>query len=281
MAKSVYKSEEGKKIVEKFYSRVIEQYSPAEYEALFIPTEIGVTHVLRFGDRRKKTLIMIHGSASNSAVWLGAIPEFIDKFCVYCMDIPGEPGLSEAKRTPLGSNDNAIWLKTIMDSLGIAETSFLTVSLGSWYAINFTIRFPEKVKSISLLTTPGIVTAKKSFILKAIFYMMLGDIGQKLLSNAIYHKTEVPLIAREFQALVSKHFVPLTAPIPIFNDELIRNIKAPVQYFGGDHDVLLNSKETGARLKKLIPGAEINILKDTGHVIIDQFNNVKRFLVQK
>jgi hypothetical protein len=52
-----------------------------------------------------------------------------------------------------------------------------------------------------------------------------------------------------------------------------------VQYFGGKCDRLLNSMETGKRLKELIPQAEINILEDIGHVIIDQFSKIKELLL--
>lgn len=79
---------------------------------------------------------MIHGSVSNSAAWLGCISEFIENFCIYCVDIPGEPGLSEPKRCILNSEEPFEWLDLLLDSLKIDKACFVTMSLGSWYALN-------------------------------------------------------------------------------------------------------------------------------------------------
>ena len=279
MNNTVYKTEEGRNIVESIYRKVLEEYSALAFEQLFINTEAGRTHVLRFGEKNKPPLVMIHGTASNSAAWLGNVPDFIDRFCVYCVDIPGEPGLSEAIRKPLASESPYKWLRSLLGNLDIEKASFVTISLGSWYTLNFAIQSPERVKALSMITTPGIVPTKRSFIYKAIFFMMLGKMGQKLISKAIYHKTEVPSKVLEFQSIVSRHFIPLMEVIPVFSDAQLRKITAPIQFFGGDHDALIDSVKTGERLKRLLPNSDVHILKDTGHVIIDQFPVIKDFLI--
>ena len=279
MSKTVYKTEEGRNIVESIYRNILEEYSPLIFDQLFISTEFGQTHVLQFGDKSKPPLVMIHGTASNSASFLGNVPDFIDRFCVYCIDIHGEPGLSEPTRNPLTSKAPYIWLNSVLNKLHIEKTSFVTISLGSWYALNFAIQNSERVRNLSMITTPGIVPAKRSFIFKAIFFMMLGKKGQKLLNKVIYHKIEVPSIVLEFQSIVSKHFIPIMEPIPVFSDAELRKITAPIQFFGGDHDALIDSVKTGERLKSILPHADIHILKDTGHVIVDQFHSIKDFLI--
>lgn len=275
----VYKTEEGRNIVESLYRKVLAKHTFPAFEQLLIPTEIARTHVLRFGEISKPPLVMVHGSASNSAVWLGNISNFIDHFSVYCVDIPGEPGLSDPTRCTLASDAPYKWFVSLLDNLDIKKASFLTISLGSWYIINFATKNPDRVNALSMLTTPGIVPAKRSFIFKAIFFMMLGKMGQKLLNKAIYHKTVIPSEVLEFQAIVSRHFNPLMETIPIFCDEMLMNISAPVQFFGGDHDALIDSVKTGERIIKLLPHSEIHILKNTGHAIIDQFSAIKDFLI--
>ena len=66
--------------------------------------------------------------------------------------------------------------------------------------------------------------------------------------------------------------------IPIFSDDKLRRLTSPVQYFGGDKDVLLNTIETSKRIKKNIPQAQIIVLKETGHVIINQFDEIYNFI---
>ena len=279
MSTSIYKSEEGKKIIESLYKKTLAEYSGPSFEQLFIETKQAKTHVLRFGDTSKPALLMLHGSTSNSASWLGNVGDFIDRFCVYCVDIPGEPGLSEAKRLPLNSDAPGEWLASLLDELDIAKASFLGMSLGSWYSLNFALKNPQRITALSLITSSGIAPTKTSFIFKAIVYMMLGKAGQKRLNKALYHNTEVPVEMLDFQAVMSKHFNPLMEAIPIFSDDMLMKLSAPLQYFGGDHDVILNSQASAERLRNLVSHADIRLLKDTGHVIIDQFQSIKDFLM--
>jgi pimeloyl-ACP methyl ester carboxylesterase len=221
---------------------------------------------------------MLHGSVSNSASWLGCISEFIEDFCIYCVDIPGEPGLSEPNRCTLNSEEPYIWLDSLLDGLNIEKAYFITMSLGSWYALNLAVNKPERIIALSMITSGGLVPAKISFVFKAIFYMMLGKLGQKLLNKAVYYKTEVPKEVHEFQSVTSKHFNPVMEALPIFSDEQLKKITFPVQFFGGEYDALLNTIGTAERLKRLFPNADVHILKDTGHVILNQFSNIKKFL---
>lgn len=280
MDKNIYKSENGRNIVETAYKNILAGYTAYPFEQLIAQTKIAQTHILKFGDTSKPPLIMIHGSVSNSAAWLGCISEFINDFCIYCVDIPGEPGLSEPNRCSLNSEEPYEWLNSVLDYLKIEKTCIVTMSLGSWYALNFAIYKPEKIIALSMITSGGLVPAKMSFIFKAVFYMMLGKPGQKMLNKSIYYKTEVPEEVLEFQAITSKHFNPVMEALPIFSDDQLKKITFPIQFFGGEYDSLINSVKTAERLKSLFPNADVHVLKDTGHVIIDQFYAVKEFLMQ-
>lgn len=279
MRKAVYKSEAGRGEVEDFYRKLLHKHAHAISEQSVIDTPHGRTHVLRSGNRSDPPLVMIHGSASNSAAWLGALQEFSDRFCVYCVDIPGEPGLSEPVRHRLASEAPARWLSSSLDALNIEKASFVGQSLGGWYALSLAIHHPERVTKLSLLTTSGIVPARRSFLIKVIVLMMLGRLGRRLLSKVLFYKEAVAPEVLEFQTLVSRHFFPLMEEIPLFDDAQLGRISAALQYFGGDHDALIDSEKTGERLKRIVPDCQVNILKETGHVIVGQFSAIKEFLV--
>jgi len=279
MNRNIYKTEEGRSIIESRYKRILAEFSLYPFEQFFTPTKLAQTHVLRFGDKSKPPVIMIHGSVSNSATWLGCVSEFIDDFCIYCIDIPGEPGLSEPARCVLNSEEPYEWLNSLLNNLEIKQADFVTMSLGSWYALNYAVNSPERIRALSMITSSGLVPSKNSFIFKVILYSMLGKFGKNKINRLIYHKTEVPLEVLEFQAIATKHFNPVFEKLPIFSDEQIKRITFPVQFFGGKCDSLLDSMKTGARFSKLLPHSDIHILKDTGHVIINQFPVVKAFLL--
>ena len=274
----VYKTAEGKNIVESFYKNILANYKELPFEQLYIPTEAGITHVLKFGNENNPPVILIHGTASNSASWLGCVKDFAKNYCVYCIDIPGEPGLSEPNRIKLASDLPNKWLSSLIEKLIAGKVSFVTISLGSWYALNFAVNNQENVTALSMLTTGGIVPVRRSFVFKALIYILMGKSGQKKLTKTIYHKTEVPSVVLEFQEIITKHFIPVMGKIPLFRDDELNRIKFPLQFFGGDCDALIDCVETGKRLKSIIPSAEINILEDTGHVIIDRFDEIKNFV---
>lgn len=280
MSVAVYKSAAGRTLVEDTYKRILESAAPALFRQHFVATDNGKTHVLQFGDSAKPPLLLLHGSMSNSAAWLVAIPLFVDDFSVFCVDIPGEPGLSEPSRMRLDSPSPALWLKAVLDGLAITQCAFLGMSLGSWYALNFAVNEPARVTALALITTGGIAPQRKDFLWKALFCMLFGQRGQKMLNKLIYHKTAIPPQALAFQALVSANFKPVTQPIPLFTDEQVRRLHMPIQYWGGDHDALLDTAKTAERLRKLTPQAEIHVLQDTGHVIIDQFSAIHAFLTK-
>ena len=280
MNAGVYKSEAGQKIIEKAYLGHLSSDLAVGLTQKAIDTPFGKTFVIEKSEPGKPPLVLLHGSVSNSASWLGVISIYAQNFSIYCLDIPGEPGLSTPNRMPLTSDSPEQWLKSILDTLGMHKVSFLGMSLGGWYALNFAIRNPERVSALSLISTGGIARQKSGFLFKALFFLLLGKKGQDLLNKTIYHKAVMPRELLEYQALVSKHFRPVTEPLPVFSNEQLLNLTMPIQYFGGDHDALLNTRKSVARLSSLLPHAEAFLLKDTGHAIIDKFEEVNDFLTR-
>lgn len=280
MAESVYRSAQGRAEVEGFYRRLLDSFPPDAFERLYVPSTAGSVHLLRAGGDQAPALVLLHGSMSNSAAWLGILNDYSRDFRVHCVDIPGEPGLSAPERLPLDPDTAALWLASVLDALGIASCALLGMSLGSWYALSFATRFPRRVRALSMLTASGLAPQRTSFIFKALFCMAAGAYGKRMLNRIVYHRAAVPREVLDFQSLVSAHFRPVMEVIPLFSDDELRalgSFAVPVQYFGGDRDALLDTRGSAARLRALVPGAEINLLEDTGHVVIDRFHEAGEF----
>lgn len=276
----VYRSEAGRMLIEQAYRAHLASPLAEKTNQRFIETSFGKTFVIEQSTRDKPPLLLLHGSASNSASWLGVIPLFSEYFSVYCIDIPGETGLSSPNRFPLNSSAPHEWLAEVVDALNVQKTCMLGMSLGGWYAVDYAIRYPDRVAALSLLSSGGIAEQRTNFIFKALFFLMLGKRGQRMLSKAIYYRSDVPNEILEFQAVVSKHFHPVTERLPVFSDEQLVRLTMPVQYFGGDHDVLLDTKKSVERLRSVIAHAEVHVLENTGHAVIDKFEDVKDFLIR-
>lgn len=280
MGVSVYRSEEGREIIRKAYLGHLASELAAGLTQKTVETPLGGTFVVARSTAGKPPLVMLHGSVSNSASWLGVIPLYARNFSVYCLDIPGEPGLSTPERFPLASDAPELWLRGALDALGLDRVAFVGMSLGGWYALNFAVRHPGRVSALSLISAGGIAPQRVGFLFKALFFLMLGTRGQAMLNKAIYHKTVMPEEILAYQSLVAKHFRPLGEPLPLFSDAQLARLTMPLQYFGGDRDALLDTRAAVDRLRRLLPHAEARLLEDTGHAIVDRFADSEDFLTR-
>ena len=90
---AIYKSEEGQRLVEERYWAFL-KYWPVAHKQLRVPTCQGETFVVACGEETAPPLLLLHGSATNSAMWMGDVGSLAEHFRVYAVDLIGEPGLS-------------------------------------------------------------------------------------------------------------------------------------------------------------------------------------------
>jgi pimeloyl-ACP methyl ester carboxylesterase len=215
---------------------------------------------------------------SNNLSWIGEVQSLGQTYRIYCVEIPGEPGLSADNRHTLASPEPEHWLGQVLDGLGLAGALFGSMSLGSWYSLRFATRHPDRVRGMFLLSTGGVAPARADFLPKVLLYSLLGPWGRKQLDRLVWHKTDIPMSVREFGALVQAHFRPLLEPLPLFDDAELQRLTMPVLYLGGLKDSLLDTAGTARRLQALVPQVQLRLLEDTGHLIIDQGATIRSFL---
>jgi pimeloyl-ACP methyl ester carboxylesterase len=278
MNKSIYRSETGKKQILEFYNNALENL-PVKTEKINIPTRFGNTFVLACGDRDKPPLVLLHGTAANSAVWFGDIKEYSKYFRTYAVDITGEPGNSSEARPDLG-NSYSDWLNEIFEFLEIKRSNLIGMSLGGWISGRFAIDNSEKLIKLVLLCPSGISPVKRSFLLRAFPLMFLGDYGLRKINKIIYHKETVHEEMEKFSRLINKSFKTRIVVPPIFSDSEISKINIPVYLIVGEKDALVHSVQTVERIERILPNSQIELRKDVGHVLLNTSENIIRFLLK-
>ena len=75
MVRSVFKSDEGRRAIVAGYERILGE-AGAKYplRRRFVETALGTTHLIEAGPESGPALLLLHGTASNSATWLADIP---------------------------------------------------------------------------------------------------------------------------------------------------------------------------------------------------------------
>jgi len=182
--RSIYKSTEGERLVLERYRQFL-KYWPVPHQQTRVPTTQGETFVIVSGPENAPPLLLLHGGASNSAMWMGEISSFARLFRVYCIDMIGEPGLSAPSRPPLGSDAYGVWLDDVLNHLSLDRVSVVGISLGGWLAFDYAIRRPARVEKIVALCPGGIGRQKVGIVFATLLSRMFGAKGKRWLMERI------------------------------------------------------------------------------------------------
>jgi pimeloyl-ACP methyl ester carboxylesterase len=279
---AIFKTPEGAEAVRGRY-RAFLQHWPAANRQRTVQTRHGGTFVVESGPDGAPAVLLLHGSASNSAMWMGDIRSWAERFHVFAVDVIGEPGLSSEIRPTLASGAYAEWLDDVFETLGLTGAALVGVSLGGWLALDYATRRPERVSAVALLA-PGGVGRHRNVLLWAAPLLLLGPWGRRKVSQRILGPRptgEASLAAQAFggfMQLIFTHFRPRTERLPRFSDEALRRLTMPVLAILGAKDAMIDSAGTRDRLRALVPHAEIAYLPDAGHALVGQTAPIAAFL---
>ncbi|NJP88801.1 alpha/beta hydrolase [Nonomuraea sp. FMUSA5-5] len=283
----VYSSPEGRRAVEHRYRELLGRW-PVPHEQVRVPTALGETFAVTCGPSGAPPLLLLHGSASNSAMWLGDVATWARRFRVHAVDLLGEPGLSAPSRPPLDPDVHAGWLDEVLTGLGVQRASIAAVSLGGWAALAYATRRPDRVERLALMCPSGIGRQRVLPLLRALPLAALGgEAGRRRALHLLLGPHAATLgetaggLGGElgaFVLLVHRHFRPRRGKVPVFADEELRRLAMPVLVIAGDRDSLLDSRDTERRLARTLPGADVRILPRTGHLLPPRTQEIMTFL---
>lgn len=273
----IYKSAAGKEAVESLYRRALQRW-PVPHRQLVVPTKQGDTFVIVSGESSAAPLVLFHGSGTNSSVWIRAVAEWSQHYRVHAIDMIGEPGFSAPSRPPLASDAYAAWLDEVWSGLRLGAASVVGVSLGAWLALDYAIRRPAHVASLSMVSPSGIGRQNHLTLIKAGVLLMFGSWGLGKSLKMITGNTDVPRETREYLVTVFRHFRPRMERIPIRTDAELAGLSMPVQLILGGNDALLWSRETRDRMERLVPRLQLTYLENEGHFLPRQTKTITEFL---
>ena len=275
----IYKSPEGQQIVERMYRTALEQW-PVPSQQLTLTTGEGDTFVIASGQPQQPPMVLLHGSGSNSAAWMRDVAEWSRQHRVYAVDMIGEPGLSAPSRPALASDRYAAWLDDVWNGLGLQSASVVGISLGGWLALDFAVRRPHRVTSLSLISPSGVGRQDPAFAIKAGLLLMLGEWGRRKARALVFGRARIAPEPGRFLATIFRHFRPRLERIPIRTDTELASLRCPVQVIVGGTDVMLRSAETRDRMTRLVPQVRMTYLANEGHILPSQTAAISAFLAE-
>ncbi len=213
-------------------------------------------------------LLFLHG-AGGAANSLGFMKGFTADHDVIVPDHPG-----------FGASDMPDWLDTIHDmaffyldfleALDLRDVHIVGQSLGGWIALEIAVRSTERIGRLSLLGAAGLNlpdVAKGDLFMwdkETRYRTMIHDtaLAEKLLAMPTTPEQDEIAIKNEFTTA-------RLAWEPRFFDphlyKWLHRITVPTQVIWGDHDPVF-PPPYGEALAEHIPGAQLSMIKDCGHL---------------
>src|SRR5689334_9252282 len=121
-----------------------------------------LTYVELHGDRiayrdvgRGPALLLIHGMAGSSATWQAIIPQLSKKYRVIAPDLLGH-GESAKPRGDYSLGAFAVWLRDLLDELGVHRATVIGQSLGGGIAMQFAYQHRDYCERLVLIGSGGL-----------------------------------------------------------------------------------------------------------------------------
>ena len=101
-----------------------------------------------------EALLLIHGMAGSSDTWRAVMPRLAKNYRVIAPDLLGH-GASAKPRGDYSLGAFAVWLRDLLDELGIAQATIIGQSLGGGVAMQFVYQHPDYCRRLVLIASGG------------------------------------------------------------------------------------------------------------------------------
>jgi pimeloyl-ACP methyl ester carboxylesterase len=285
---ALYRSEAGEQCVREMYRALLDRW-PIPHREHRVSTEWGETFVVESGDPHAPSVVLLHGSGGNSAMWLADVAQWAGDAHLFAIDLIGDPGFSASRRPTLASGDYTRWLGEVLDRLGLDSVVLVGFSLGGWLAVDWSSRNPRRVAALVLLSPCGIGRQRVSFLWRILPLALLGGWGRRRALAITAGSIGVPDDDTPERAVLRKAYHACLETIqdvlyrrmdriPRIEDAALQRLAMPVLALLGAEDVILDSIDSKRRLEQEVPSAEALVLPATGHAIHGRAMQVRRFL---
>ncbi len=224
-----------------------------------------------------KTIVLVHGWAMHSGVWLGFAEQLAKHYQVILVDLPGHGRSGKLEHFNL-----EIISQALISTIPNQSCCWLGWSLGAKIVLDICHQFPERVESLVLMAGNPCFTRTESWPgVDADFLGMFrrslennGDAAlQRFLLLQLQGTEQAKLLAKNLKMVFSQYKTPeitsLLAGLDILRHADLRpelaSAHCPVSIILGETDNLV-PKAVGKKMLEIQPDCQLNIIKKAGHL---------------
>ena len=217
------------------------------------------------------TLVLLHGIGSDADEWAFCLAALSAAHRVIALELPGF-GRSDKPTIEYSVEFFVEMLDRFLRALRIERTSLVGSSLGGWIAAAFALQFPETVEKLILVDAAGLFTDISELpvdlrvstrrhmreVLQHVFY------DQALASDSLVDLAYQEHLERGDGYTIDNVLKNLTGGRERL-DERLAEIKTPTLILWGEQDAMI-PVATGRSFQRLIPGSQLEIIGECGHL---------------
>lgn len=209
-------------------------------------------------------LILYHGAFISSILWDRVIPLLARSYDVIAPDLPGH-GESEGSTTDL-----VRFSVDLLGALGLDRATWIGSSFGGGVLIRFAAAHPENIRRLVLVSPTGIPAVESDEVVRS--YPRPRDLFeafQKAIHDRALATRDLYREMGRLQRISAPYMARYRAALPKGYRERgwipeMKQIASPTLVVWGDEDRIVPFEFAG-RLTGYIPGAELEVMKGTGH----------------
>lgn len=244
---------------------------PIPIERRDVPTPFGSTHVVVSGARDGEPIVLIHAASLSAVQWYLQAADLGRDHRLYAIDIMGDIGLSTQTAAIHTRGDAAAWLATTLDGLGIERAILVGSSFGGFQATNLAVRYPERVRALVLLAPAATLRPFKLFAKLVIRTGSLIPLPASvkpglrgMMAGALPHER----IVRQMELGVAGFRYDRRGIFPSeIPDAELAGVRCPTLALLGDQEMIYEPSAAADRARRLIPGAEAEVIAGVGHLL--------------
>ena len=221
-------------------------------------------------------IIFIHGIGSKKTSWNSVVNELKKQFLCITYDLRGH-GDSKDISSDFNLNDLVEDIEKIRSHLDIDKMHLVGHSLGGMIGPAYTKKYPNKVISITLLSTAAFRSVKDQQKLLNIISLIENEGLDEVIPNLI-NRWFTDIFIQQNQNIINKRIeqiknTPISVFLKVFRiyaltemSSWLASIKTPCLVMTGEYDIGC-SPEINKQIVKTIPNSKLEILKNLKHAI--------------